>query len=84
MRRVKTRFAGREVGFVDRDAALGQLAELAERGTFPVYVVYGPEGCGETALLRQAAAMLEEHGYHVVLVNPLAEELSEALVYIPR
>ena len=43
---MRLRLAGVEVEFVDRGVALGQIGELAERGTYPVYVVYGPEGCG--------------------------------------
>ena len=57
------------------------MAELAERGMrFPL-VVYGHEGCGETALLLQARAMLEDYGYHVVYVNPIAERIDEALSF---
>ncbi len=81
--RVKTPFAGREVEFVDREAALRQLVELAEGGTWWPLVMYGPEGCGKTALLRQARAVLEDRGYHVVYVDPLAERVGEALQYTP-
>ncbi len=82
--RVRLRFArGLVLEFRDRRKALRQLEVLAERGTYPVYVVYGPEGCGRTALLLQAKAILEEdYGYHVVYVNPLAGE-GEAML-IPR
>jgi hypothetical protein len=73
IRRVKLRFAGREVEFADRDLALQQLEELAERGVFRVHVVYGPEGCGKTALFRQAVEVLKGYGYEVVYINPLAE-----------
>ena len=84
MRRVKLSFAGLEIEFRDRDRALKQVEELAERGTYPVYVVYGPEGCGKTALLRQAKDMLEnEFGYHVVYVNPIAEKIDEILQFTP-
>ena len=84
MGRVRLRFArGVEVEFVDRGRAIAQINEIAERGTYPVYVVYGPEGCGKTALLRQAKEILEERGYNVVYVDPLAESKSEALVYTP-
>ncbi len=84
MGRVRLRFArGVEVEFVDRGRAIAQINEIAERGTYPVYVVYGPEGCGKTALLRQAKEILEEHGYSVVYVDPLAGSKSEALVYTP-
>jgi len=80
VRRVRLRLVrGVEVEFVDREVALGQLREVAERGTrFPL-VVYGPEGCGKTALLRQAVEVLREWGYSVVYVNPLGE-VAERLV----
>ena len=79
MRRVKLLFAGREVEFVDREAAVKQLKTLAEEGTrFPL-VVYGPEGCGKSALLKQAVEVLKEHGYSVAYVSPLAKE--ERLIY---
>jgi len=75
MRRVKLPFApGLEVEFADRERALQQVLEWSERGTrFPV-VVFGPEGCGKTAWLKQAAEILRERGYHVVYVNPLQKE----------
>jgi predicted AAA+ superfamily ATPase len=60
-----------ETEFVDRDRALAQLVEWAERGTrFPV-VIFGPEGCGKTAFLRQAASGLRELGYDVFYLHPL-------------
>jgi len=49
------------------------VRKLGEKGTYLVYVVYGPEGCGKTAFLRQTKAILEEElRYYVVYVNPLA------------
>jgi len=84
VKKIRTSFAGLEVEFADREGALRQISEWAKRGTYPVYVVYGPEGCGKTALLRQAKAVLEEEfGYYVVYVNPLAEKLEEVLQYSP-
>ncbi len=83
MRRVKLTFAGREVEFADREAALRQLERVAERGNTHPLVMYGPEGCGKTALLRQARAILEEYGYHVVYVDPLAREVGEVLQFTP-
>jgi len=48
--------SGFRVEFADRERALGQVEEWAERGTrFPV-VIFGPEGCGKSAFLRQASA----------------------------
>jgi energy-coupling factor transporter ATP-binding protein EcfA2 len=75
MRRVKLPFApGLEVEFADRDKALQQVLEWSERGTrFPI-VVFGPEGCGKTAWLKQAAGILRERGYEVVYVDPMHRE----------
>jgi len=71
---VKLRFADLEVEFADREVAIKRIEEWAEKGTYPVKVIYGPEGCGKTALLRQTKAILEEHNYNVIYINPLAEE----------
>ena len=84
MKRIKVSFAGLEVEFTDRNRAINQIRRFAEEGTFPVYVVYGPEGCGKTALLKQAKAILEDdYGYYVIYVNPLAGRASEILAYTP-
>jgi KaiC/GvpD/RAD55 family RecA-like ATPase len=32
-------------------------------------VIFGPEGCGKTAFLRQAAEVLREFGYDVIYVD---------------
>ena len=80
VRRVKVLFAGRVVEFVDRDVAIQQFEELAKRGTLWPIVVYGPEGCGKSALLKQAVEVLEEHGYSVTYVSPFARE-EERLLY---
>jgi energy-coupling factor transporter ATP-binding protein EcfA2 len=74
MKRVKLPFAGLEVEFADRDRALQQVLEWSEKGTWQPVVVFGPEGCGKTAWLKQAAEILRERGYHVVYVNPLQKE----------
>jgi len=84
VKRIKLAFADRELEFTDRDTALTQISEWAEKGTFPVYVVYGPEGCGKTALLKQAKTILEEEfGYHVIYTNPLAKRIEEIFQYSP-
>jgi energy-coupling factor transporter ATP-binding protein EcfA2 len=74
MRRVKLSFAGLEVEFADRERGVQQVLEWAERGTWRPVVVFGPEGCGKTAWLKQAAEILREKGYEVVYVNPLQKE----------
>jgi energy-coupling factor transporter ATP-binding protein EcfA2 len=70
MRRVRLPFVpGLDVDFMDRDRAIGQVVDWAERGTrFPV-VIYGPEGCGKTAFLKQAAAILGDLGYDAIYVD---------------
>jgi len=84
MKRIRVAFADLNTEFVDREKALEQIRELGEKGTFPVYVVYGPEGCGKTALLKQAKTLLEEElGYYVVYTNPLAEKAEEIIQYTP-
>ncbi len=55
---------------------MGQVEEWAERGTRWPIVVFGPEGCGKTAFLRQAAAMLRELGYDVFYLHPLDRAFS--------
>ena len=61
---------GLEVEFVDRDRALAQVEEWAEKSTRWPVVIFGPEGCGKTAFLRQAASGLRELGYDVFYLHP--------------
>jgi len=50
---------GLEIEFVNREGALKQVEELAEKGTrFPI-VVFGPEGCGKTAWLKKSYLYLK-------------------------
>ena len=75
MKRIELDFAGLKIEFCDRERAMRQVEELAERGTrFPL-VVFGPEGCGKTAWLRQAIEVLKERGFNVIYFNPMREEL---------
>ena len=82
MKRVKLPFAGLEVEFADRDRALQQVLEWAERGTWQPVVVFGPEGCGKTAWLKQAVEILRESGYEVFYLHPL-DKLVYAEVSVP-
>ena len=78
--RVRLDFAGGlKVVFSDRGAALERFEEIAERGARLPIVVFGPEGCGKTALLRQVAVLLEYHGYRVVYVNPNEGSIEKAV-----
>jgi len=75
VRRIRLEFAkGVEVEFTGRDRAVQQIVEIAERGVVSPLVIYGPEGCGKTSLLRQAAEILREWGYDVLYVNPYYRE----------
>jgi chromosomal replication initiation ATPase DnaA len=72
VKRIKVEIApGVETEFVDRDRALVQVVEWAEKSTRWPVVIFGPEGCGKTAFMRQAAAMLRELGYDVFYLHPL-------------
>jgi predicted AAA+ superfamily ATPase len=75
MKRVKLRFTPKlEVEFADRDRGIRHVYELAEKGTrFPV-VVFGPEGCGKTAWLRQAVEVLKEQGFDSIYIDVLSKE----------
>jgi energy-coupling factor transporter ATP-binding protein EcfA2 len=82
MKRVKLRFAGLEVEFADRDRGVQQVLEWSEKGTWQPVVVFGPEGCGKTAWLKQAAEILRESGYEVFYLHPL-DKLVHAEVSVP-
>ena len=74
MRRIELSLAGVQVKFTDRDLALRQVEDWANKGTYPVQVVYGPEGCGKTSWLRQSTELLRELGFEVIYVNPVERE----------
>ena len=72
MRRIRLSLTpGLYVEFTDRDLALRRVEEWAMRSTRLPKVVFGPEGCGKTAWLRQSAELLRELGFHVIYVDPL-------------
>ncbi|ADM28491.1 ATPase [Ignisphaera aggregans DSM 17230] len=83
MKKAKISFTGKEIEFIDRDIGIRQIEEFAERGVVSPIVIYGPEGCGKTALFKQAKTILEEYGYHVIYVSPLAREEREIFTYTP-
>ncbi|MEM4969614.1 MAG: ATP-binding protein, partial [Sulfolobales archaeon] len=75
MKRIKLRFIDKlEIEFMNRDQALKRVVEWAEKGMINVQVVYGPEGCGKTAWLKQSAELLRELGFDVIYVNPVERE----------
>jgi hypothetical protein len=74
VKRVKLSFASLKIEFCDREGAIQQVEELAEKGTWHPVVVFGPEGCGKTSWLKQAAEMLRGHGYEVIYVDPMHKD----------
>ena len=79
--RVELTFSkGLRVKFSGRTRALKQIEEYAMKGTYPVIVIYGPEGCGKTALFKQAMEILKSYDYAIVHVNPIAGDEHEKLV----
>jgi methylmalonyl-CoA mutase cobalamin-binding subunit len=75
VKRVRLSFAvGVEVEFCNRERAMRQVEEFAERGTrFPL-VVFGPEGCGKTAWLKQATEAFRELGFEAIYVDPIRRD----------
>jgi hypothetical protein len=70
--KVKLLFAPElEIEFTDRERALKQVEELVAKGTRYPIVVFGPEGCGKTAWLKQAIEVLREAGYDTIYIDPL-------------
>ncbi|MDK6029358.1 ATP-binding protein [Ignisphaera sp. 4213-co] len=57
----------RVVSFVDGEKEFSQLREVVFRGTVFPFVIYGPEGCGKTSLLRFVARELRSYGDTVVV-----------------
>jgi DNA helicase TIP49 (TBP-interacting protein) len=77
VRRIKPEFVSSvKMEFTDRDRALARVVEWAEKSTRRPVVVFGPEGCGKTAFLRQAAETLRELGCDVFCLHPLARVFS--------
>jgi hypothetical protein len=74
LKKVKLDFAGLKVEFCDRERAIHQIEEFAERGTWHPVVVFGPEGCGKTAWLKQATETLREMGYEAIYVDPMRRD----------
>ncbi|MGC9227750.1 ATP-binding protein, partial [Caldivirga sp.] len=74
MRKIRLGFADVTVDFVDREQALKRVEDWVDRGTYPVQVVYGPEGCGKTAWLLQSVELLKELGFDVIYINPIERE----------
>ena len=74
---------GVRVRFADRERGLERIRGFAERGTGLPVVIYGPEGSGKTALLRQAIQLLRGYGYEVIYIDALAESLGGAVSATP-
>ena len=75
MKKARLSFApGLDIEFVDRDRAIQQVLKFAEKGTrFPI-VVFGPEGCGKTAWLKQSIEILKNIEFDVIYFNPMRRE----------
>ncbi len=77
MRRIKPEFVPSvKTEFTDRDRALARVVKWAEKSTRWPVVVFGPEGCGKTAFLRQAVSGLRELVCDVFCLHPLVRVFS--------
>jgi ABC-type cobalamin/Fe3+-siderophores transport system ATPase subunit len=75
VKRVRLSFAKDvEIEFCDREGAIRQVEGFAERGTRHPVVVFGPEGCGKTAWLKQATELLRELGFEAIYVDPMRKD----------
>jgi len=75
MRKIKLVFTRDvEIDFSDREKALKQIYEVSEKGTSYPLIIYGPEGCGKTSLLKQAAEIFREQGFETFYINPLQRD----------
>jgi len=77
VKRVKLSFVpGLEVEFVDRNSGVQQILEWGEKSTWHPVVVFGPEGCGKSAWLKQATEILKEMNFDAVYINPVYREFT--------
>ena len=67
----RVRFVGRYVCFSNRLTELEELLEMARRGLSMPLLIYGPEGCGKTVLLRYLYQRLAEGYEYVIYYSPL-------------
>jgi hypothetical protein len=75
VKRIRLSFVpGLEIEFTDRDKAIKQVIEFSQRGTRTPVVVYGSEGCGKTAWLKQAAEVLNALKFDAIYINVLQRE----------
>jgi dephospho-CoA kinase len=75
LKRIKLTFAGLTIEFTDRSRALERVEEWVEGVISQPIVVYGPEGCGKSAWLRQVAELLRELGFEVLYLDLLHRDL---------
>ena len=54
--------------------ALKRIEDWVSRGVAFPQVIYGPEGCGKTAWLKQSVELLRELGFDVIYINPIEKE----------
>ncbi len=67
--------------FINRVEELRALTSLAERGTYLPVLLYGPEGCGKTRLLRELLKLLDEDVV-VVYIDALERERPERALIV--
>jgi len=56
-----------KVPFINREEELKVLREYAERGFYPILLIYGPEGCGKTRLLKEFIKSIEETSDYIIV-----------------
>ncbi len=70
------------IPFIDRSEELSILMRYAEVGHYPIFFIFGPEGCGKTRLLKEFIKYLKSReDYLVTYLDALeSSSVEEALV----
>ncbi|MCU7787527.1 ATP-binding protein [Pyrobaculum sp. 3827-6] len=66
----RVKFRGVGVCFADREVEVEWLLQKARRGVSTPIVLYGPEGCGKTTLLRYLRWRLSQTYDYMVYYSP--------------
>ncbi len=73
------------IRFVNRSEELSILMRYAEVGHYPIYLIYGPEGCGKTRLLKEFISNLRgKNEYLVTYLDALESSSIEDALLGPK
>ena len=72
--------------FVNREKELEVLLKYSEEGYYPIFYLYGPEGCGKTRLLLELAKLLhDKENYFTIYIDVQSiSDVKSALLASPE